>query len=280
MEKKIRIIKTYIGDPQNAENEHLSMIREFDVNGNQIFTKEYDEDGKVVFENKLVVAENNRILTEETISYTDDYGEKKTFSYDADGKLISEKIEYDGGWFSIRKYERDAAKRSIRIVSCDEDDEVEEISETEYNEKGDILCHKDYDENNKQKDMIVNTYREDGLLILKEEYKDSKKPEKIHHYYYDDAGQITAVQTLNQTGRPLDWVKLVYDENGKPVEQLMMSGAKITVEYDVDSKTVTETHYNPSGAVTVLTKTMRDEEGNIIEEKNIDSLNRFVYEYF
>lgn len=275
MEKKIRIIKAFVKDSNESGNEYLSMIREFDINGNHIFTKEYDEENETVFESKAKFDSESRILSEEILD-----GEKKFYTYDDNGKLVSEKIIYDGGWFSVKKYERDSEKRLVKTVCRDEDDEVEEYTETEYNERGDILCFKEYDESEKIKSMVVNTYRDDGLLILKEEYTTSKKPDKLHHYYYNENGRINAVQTLNSSGRQLNWVKIVYDEKGKPVEQLTMSGSRITVEYDEESRTSTEIHYDGGGEMRSKVITTRDDEDNIISEKSAGKVIRFVYEYF
>ncbi|HOZ30201.1 MAG TPA: hypothetical protein PLL66_04730 [Bacteroidales bacterium] len=280
MEKKIRLIKTFVKHGDNDSKTYLSMIRGFDINGNQIFTKEYDEENNVVFENKLIYDENNNIISDETINYQDNYGEKKVYSYDDAGKLISERIDYDGGWFTLKKYERDTERKAIIVTSLDENDEVEEKVETEYNENGDIVCRKEYDENIKLKQMTVNTYREDGILILKEEYTTSKKPDKVHHYFYSENGKITAVQTLNSSGRQLDWFKIEYDENGLPLSQLNMSGAKICLEHDPANRTIIESHYNSNGKLMSVVTTIRNEEGDITEERSEELTTSYVYEYF
>lgn len=280
MEKKIRLIKTFIKQSQEDVSGYLAMIREYDINGNHIFTKEYDEENNVLFENKLSFNENNKLISDETINYQDNYGEKRNCSYDADGKLRSERIEYEGGWFSVKKYERDFENKTLRILSLDENDELEEITEIVYNEKGDIVSHKEFDEDNKQKQMTVNTYRDDGILILKEEYTNSKKPDKIHHYFYNESGKITAVQTLNSSGRQIDWVKLEYDENGLPISQLNMSGAKITLNHDIENRAIIESHLNSAGKLLSIVKTIRDEDGNLIEEHADDIVKTYVYEYF
>ncbi|HNQ66782.1 MAG TPA: hypothetical protein PKN32_00260 [Bacteroidales bacterium] len=280
MENKIRLIKTFIKQSSEDTSGFLSLIREFDANGNLIFTKEYDEDNNVIFENKLVFNENDKLIVDETINYQDNYGEKKTYLYGDDGKLISERIDYEGGWFSIKKYERDSEKRILKITCFDENDELEEITETEFNEQGDIVCRKEFDENNRLKQMTVNTYKEDGILILKEEYTNSKKPDKIHHYFYNDNNKITAVQTLNSSGRQLDWVKIEYDDNGLPISQINMSGAKIILEHDIENRTIIESHYNNAGKIMSISKTIRDKDGNIVEEHSDDTIKSYVYEYF
>lgn len=278
MDKKVRLIKTYVR-PSLNDDELLMMIREFDMAGNQIYVKEYDDDKTIIFENKLTF-ENNKLTSEETISYVDNYGEKKSYQYDETGKVISEKIEYDGGWFSIKKYERDAVNRVLKITCFDEDDEIEETSQTEYDENGNILCYKELDEDNKVKQMIINKFREDGLIVLKEEYEDSKKAIKIHHYYYNEDNKITAIQTLNSSERCIDWVKIQYDENGHPQEQLTMSGAKLVLDYSEDGKTVTETTISGSGEILSISKTIKNENGDLSEEHGVDSIKRYVYEYF
>lgn len=280
MGNKIRIIKTFVSDVNNPQSEFLSSIREFDSNGNEIFLKEYDEDNNAVFEHKIECNTPGNPISEQTISYTDDYGEKKHYKWDEKGRLIEEKIEYDGGWFSIKKYERNADQKLLRVVTIDEDDEVEESNETIFTDKGDILSFCEFDEDGKQKNKTLNTYREDGLLIMKEEYTDSKRPDKTHHYYYNDEGRLTAVQTLNASGRSLDWAKVNYDEKNRPIEQLTMSGAKISLSYDEETGEVTETHFSSNEQIVSMTKTLRDADGNIVSVKEIEKVSRYVYEYF
>lgn len=280
MENKIRLIKTFIKQSPEDASGYLAMIREFDNNGNLLFTKEYDEENNVIFENRLSYSDSNKLLSDETINYQDDYGEKKNYSYDSEGTLMTERIEYEGGWFSVKKYERNVEDRILRVISVDENDEVEEIFETEFDENDNIICQKEFDEENKLKRMTVNTYRDDGILILKEEYSNSKKPDKVHHYYYNDSAKITAVQTLNSSGRQLDWVKLEYDENGSPISQLNMSGTKICLEYESENKAIIESHYNSAGKLLSIVKTIRDENGNVVEEHSDDIVKTYVYEYF
>jgi hypothetical protein len=280
MENKIRIIKTFVSEVKNPDTEYLSSIREFDNIGRETYLKEYDEENNVIFEHKIETNADGNPINEETISYTDDYGEKKHFTWDEKGRLKSEKIEYDGGWFSIKMYERNADKKLLKITTVDEDGEVEESNETIFTEKDDILSYTEFDETGKQKLKTVNTYREDGFLIMKEEYSDSKKPDKTHHYYYNESGLLTAVQTLNSSGRSLDWAKVNYDEKNRPIEQLTMSGAKISLEYNEETGEITETHFASNGEVVSMSKTLKNADGYVVSVKEIEKVTRYVYEYF
>jgi hypothetical protein len=279
MEQKIRLIKTFV-KINESENEFLSMIKEFDANGNMVFLKEYDETKTVVFEHKNCFDDKGKIISEEIISHSDDYGEKKSYKYDDNQRLIEERIDYDGGWFSIKKYERDMEQKSLTISCLDEDGELEELAEIKYNSNGDILSKLEYDEEKVIKEMHVNTFDENGILVLKEEFDNRKKLEKAHHYYYAEGGKINAIRTLNAKGNTLDWVKIAYDQNDKPVEQQMMSGAKVVIEYNNEESTVTELQFNPSGEMVSKIKTIKNKEGNVLEEHSPDKITRFEYEYF
>lgn len=280
MENKIRIIKTYVSDVNNPETEYLISIKEYDTNGTEIYLKEYDEQNNVTFEHKIETDALGNPIKEETIGYADNYGEKKFFTWDDKGRLIEEKIEYDGGWFSILKYNRDPEQKLVKVTTVDEDGEIEESNETVFNDKGDIVSYTEFDEDGKQKLKTCNTYREDGFLIMKEEYVDSKKPDKIHHYYYNESERLTAVQTLNSSGRNIDWAKLSYDDKNRPVEQLSMSGAKISIAYNDESGEITETHFAANDEIVSVKTSLRNAEGLIASETNTEKVTRYVYEYF
>lgn len=279
MEKKIKSIKTYVKIEDLDSEKHLHEVQEFDENGNHIHNVEYDESGEIAIEVKSVYNEMKKPQTEYTQNNLDGIGEKKSFTYNSEGRLSMEKIENDGGWISVRKYERLNDGKTIRISMFDEDDELEELTVIEFNDKGDILSTTNYDEDEKQIDVLKNTYDTEGKLLLREELDNKGRLEKAHHYYHTEENKISAVKTLNRKGKTLDWVKLAYNEDGKPIEQSTMSGAKIKIEYPEKMKTV-ETHINPGGEDVNKTTTNFDEDGNIIEEATTDKVTTYVYEYY
>ncbi len=280
MTNKIRVIKTFVNEPDNLETEFLSSIREYNERGLETRYVEYSPDNKIEFEHIVEFDNKNNPIKEETISHSEDYSEKKFITYDEKGRILEEKTEYQEGWLSVKKFERDSEKRCLKVVVYDEDDEIEEFNEYYYNEKGDIVSQVEKDENDKQKSKIINTFNDEGILIMKEEYLDSKKPEKIHRYYYNDVGNLNALQTVNAKERVLDWVKVLFDEQNRPIEQNTMSGAKITIEYLDDEKVTIEKHLSPNGEIINQTKIFRNSEGLPIREETGESIKRFEYEYF
>lgn len=279
MEKKLKSIKTFVEIVDLDSEKHLHEVQEFDENGNIIHNVEYDENGELAIEVKTGYNDIKKPISEETQNNLDGIGEKKIYTYDSDGRLSIEKIENDGGWVSVKKYERLNDGKIIRISMFDEDDELEELTVIEFNDNGDILSTTNYDEDEKQKDVLKNTYDAEGKLLLREELDNKGKLEKAHHYYHTEENKISAVKTLNRKGKTLDWVKLEYNEDGKPIEQSTMSGARIAIEY-LDKTKIIETHINPGGEEVNKTTTNLDEEGNIIEEATTDKVTTYVYDYY
>jgi hypothetical protein len=280
MEKKIHFIKTLSSDKNKPDFEYISMIKEFDIHGNLILIKEFDEENNLIFEHKQQYNENKKVIFEDIISYTDNYQEKKTFTYNEEGNLESEKIEYDGGWYSIKKYELSPDKKMLKIHTLDEDDETEEITVIEYDEKGKVVCQKEFDENEKLKSVSKTEYNDDDTVSCKEEYDSKGKIDRVYDYFYNQNNKLAGVKTSNHKGKALDWIKMEYDDADNIVEQLSMSGSKIEISEDKDKYTTTETYKNPNGEITNQIITVRNEEGNILEEHSLSKIAKYFYEYF
>ncbi|MDD2634325.1 MAG: hypothetical protein PHW82_02370 [Bacteroidales bacterium] len=278
MTKKIKLIKTYKILKTAPEDKVLQEIQEYNNTGNLIYNKEFDETGSVAFEVSAEFDKTGKPINEKRMNYLDDIEELISYKYDDSGKLISEKTENKQGWTSIKKYERQNDGKTVKISLLDENDELEEITIVELNSKGDIVYNKHLDENKKQKEAVKNSYDENGKLILREELNHKNKPEKVHHYYYSDAGNISAVKTLNRKGKTIDWVKLEFDENEKPVEQFAMSGAKIKFNYN-DDGSVTESTYSPGGEEINRVTNFFDENENLIKEDFGDYIVVYEHEF-
>ena len=279
MAKSIRLIKTYKVYKVTPDEKILQEIQEYNNTRNLIFNKEFDETGSVVFEVSSEFDENGKPINEKSINYLDDIEEIISYNYDDNGKLVSEKTENKQGWIAIKKYERQNDGKTVKVLHLDEDDELEEMNVVELNENGDIVYNKHFDENERQKEAIKNSYDENGKLILREELDHKNKPEKAHHYYYTDAGNIAAVKTLNRKGKTIDWVKIEFDENEKPIEQFVMSGAKVKLAYNEDGS-VTESKFSPGGEEISRVTNYFDEDKNLIKEDFGDYFIVYEHEFF
>ncbi len=279
MTKKIKLIKTYKILKSSPEEKKLQEIQEYNNTGNLIYNKEFDETGSAVFEVSAQFDETGKPINEKSMNYLDDIEEVISYKYNDKGKLISEKTENKQGWTSIKKYERQNDGKTVKVSLLDEDDELEEMNIVELNEKGDIVYNKHFDENEKQKELVKNSYDDSGKLILREELDHKNRPEKVHHYYYTDAGNISAVKTLNRKGKTIDWVKIEFDENEKPVEQFAMSGAKIKFNYN-DDGSITESKHSPGGEEISRVTNFFDEDKNLIKEDYGDYVIVYEHEFF
>ncbi|MDD2386509.1 MAG: hypothetical protein PHP52_06975 [Bacteroidales bacterium] len=279
MTKKIKLIKTYKILKTSPEDKNLQEIQEYNITGNLIYNKEFDETGSAVFEVSAQFDETGKPINEKSMNYLDDIEEIISYKYNDKGKLISEKTENKQGWTSIKKYERQNDGKTVKVSLLDEDDELEEMNIVELNEKGDIVYNKHFDENEKQKEVVKNSYDDSGKLILREELDHKNRPEKVHHYYYTDAGNISAVKTLNRKGKTIDWVKIEFDENEKPVEQFAMSGAKIKFIYN-DDGSITELKLGPGGEELSRVTNYFDEDKNLVKEDYGDYIIVYEHEFF
>ncbi len=279
MKNKIRLLKTIKIYNESPKEELLQEIQEYDKFGNIVYSKEYDESGNTETEVKADFDDDGKPLKETTINYLDDVEETRTYSYDENGKLLSERIDNKQGWFSIKKYERLDEGRKVKVSLLDENDEIEEVTEVELNDKGNITSNKVFDDSGKLTEAQRNKYDDDGMLILREELDHKGKIEKAHHYYYTDTNKIEAVKTLNRKGKTLDWTKVEYDEEGRPIEQFAMSGAKFKMDYN-DDGSVTESQFNPGGEEVSRKTSYYDEDDNLLMQEFTDYTIKYVYEFF
>lgn len=280
MAKKIKQIKSYQSEINKPETEYLAFVKEYNEKGMEIRFVEFTEDNEVEYEHILECDSNFNPIKEEIISNSDEYSEQKTYKYDENNKLIEEKIQYQNAWESIKKYERDAEKRCVKVTTFDEEDEIEESSEIYYNETGEILKRIEFDEYGKQKSKVEHSFDDKGLLILKEEYSNTKKPDKIFHYHYNENGVLYAVETKNSRNHLVDWTKITFDEKNRPIEQANMAGTRLVIEYNDNESEITETYYLANGAIYNRTKYKKNAEGLTEYEETSDKITRYVYEYF
>ncbi len=281
MSKQIKKQSTFIREVGNSTDPYLSSVIEYDENGNLLFQREYDEDNNLISLIEIKYNENNLPIEEATEHLEDGFGEKHFMEYDNDGKLITRKTEYQGGAWSIKKYERFPDEKKLVITTYDEDDEIEEKKIIFFDDENRIIQQEEYDYNGKLSDKFVNVFdSKTGNLIKKEEYKIPKKPEKINFYYYNEKNKFEGVKTENYRGEVLDWVKIDYMDDGRAESQTMMSGMNIRLEYNDDERCTKEMHFNASGNLLNEKFSYRDAEGNLIMEKSQDSEITYKYEWY
>ncbi|MFQ3579426.1 MAG: hypothetical protein SNJ71_04705, partial [Bacteroidales bacterium] len=86
--EKIHYVKIYVAAADNPEAKRVTELKEFDLNGNLISSKNYDEDGNITYSQEFVFDDKGKIIKESISDFEQDYHETKEYKYDsATGKL-------------------------------------------------------------------------------------------------------------------------------------------------------------------------------------------------
>ncbi len=263
------------------ENEYLSSVQEFNEDGQLKSGKEFDSENNLSLIIEVFFDKNNMPVKEISDHVSDGFKETKTMKYDEIGTLISEKTEYLGGAYSVKKYIRNPEEKSLDIITFDEDGEVEESQKLFFNDKNKLINRSDYDEKGKLIEKTLFIYDDDNEnLIRREEYNRKSKLEKIHFYIYDNSGLLTSIITENRKGKLLDWVKFEYNSDQKLVLQKNMSGTMIKIDFEDDYRTKKEEHYNQAGSKINEIITQTDAEGRVLSEASLGKEMTYKYEWY
>jgi antitoxin component YwqK of YwqJK toxin-antitoxin module len=204
--------------------------------------------------------------------------ETTRYEYDLKNRLIKEETDYYQGFKTILVHIYENTK--VTINSIDEDDEVEESTIHEFDENGNLISETKLDDNGKLVSKIVNQYDHRGKIIRKDEFEKKEKLSKSHTYYYDNDEKLNGIKTTNRKGKLLDWVRIEYDENNRPLRQTTMSGYSIELSYDAEKLLRNEKHLAPNGNIIKDLSTITDKEGNILEEHSPDTIIKYNYDFY
>lgn len=281
MDKIIKKASAYTKLKVPGSVEFLSSVQEYTTEGNLLFNKEFDQDGNLDSVIEMDYDENDLLKKEATIHVKDGFEERKSYEYDENAKLISQRIDYHGGAWSIKKYKRNNQEKSLEIITLDEENQLEEKEILMFDDKNRLISRAEYDEKEKLKEKTISIYDDQNdLIIRKEEYNKKNKIEKVHLYFYNKEKKLEGIKTENRKGKLLDWVKLEYDDKGSVIMQKSMSGVALVLEHDYDKRITVEKQHDNSGALVNEIISEKDEYGNVIKEKSVDKEVRYLYEYW
>ena len=183
------------------------------------------------------------------------YLEEYKFTYGADGKAVSAEHYIDNklcAYYEYR-YDDDGYRQYAKMVSYDGNGKIE--YEDSYNEYGDIIERKRYDENGVLDSWEKNeyTYDAEGRYVSKKAY---------------------IVNTSTGVAFLYSDMECAYDEDGRSYVKRETvytdtSGSKDVYEYDSNGRLISYVSYDVAGKVIVSERTEYevDSEGRILTEK-------------
>ena len=253
---------------------YTNAYSEYDENGNETLSIDYDESGVAVSKTITKYDDQNRKIELQIFSGDDELNETHFFEYGSDGRISKETIEYQGGYKSIKSYTH--SENGLTITTIDEDGNEEEKEVLVSDANGNVTEHTITDYNGEQSLHQVSEYADGKLIISKNLDKDGSE---INHriFKYQDDGKLTFIGILNPGKELLDSYSYQYDEKGREILQTIGTRGKISTEYDDEKHTTTVVTSTGTGQIVNQTVTSFNEDGMTIREEDFNTIREYEY---
>ncbi|MCQ2974975.1 MAG: hypothetical protein MJ211_09200 [Bacteroidales bacterium] len=274
--KKIKSISEIVTSKDTGEK-YKRAYTEYDENGNEIVSIDYDFSEAINAKNLTKYDDNNRKIQMQIYTEEDVINETHFYFYNEDGKILKEEIDYSEESKSIKNYNYDA--NNLTIVTVDENNEIEEKEIIIRNEDNNIIEHKVFDYEGNQTIHEILEYS-DKKLTLQKNFDEKDNLTNQRYYKYNDKGQIIFVGVANSRRELLDSSTYEYDEKGREIVRTIGTRGKISTEYNDDEHTVTSITQTGSGQIISQTITTLNEENQTLKEEDFANITDYIYEYF
>lgn len=260
---------------KETSQEWKANYQEFDQNGNEILTEDYDYDGSV---SSRIATKYDDLKRKKEISIYgegDFLSERHVFEYQGNSdRILAEEIVYADMSKSIKAY--DYGDHKIQIITKNEDDEVEEQEYQEFDNDGNLISTKIIDDFDK-----IVTYQksifEDKKIVKRIELDENENEVQHTDFIYNENGKIIKTKVFTPNGKLVDFNNFAYDEKGREILRQIGSRGTVTTEYNDETRQVNSTTRIGNGQVYASEITTYDEKGRIIEEQSTTETKTFVY---
>ncbi len=241
MPQKIKNIKRYnryfktfnfSNTQEIAEEEHLESNIDLDENSNTLLEEKYDADGELEERNSYCYTSAGKLLEHALLYAVENFTEKRILKRDDAGKLLVE----------TKYYGSDSGEHTEYV----------------YNEKGDPIERKNFDE--------------EGTFISKDSFS------------YDDKGGLTEQVTTNSENI-IEQRTTFSQRDDKTIEQCEYEGenkliSRTLAKFNETGKEISSAQTTPEGKLISSVISTFDEKGNVLERQYKDFYSKTVrYQY-
>ncbi|MEO5642148.1 MAG: hypothetical protein ABIQ40_20100 [Bacteroidia bacterium] len=244
-----RLLNGEFGDFEGVETIdksgfHKVFERDMKNDGQLIEEVEYDEDGTVLHKTSNTFDEKNRIVVHEL--YTEGVlAEKTIYERDEKGNVIKEIREFDEGFPLTMNFRIDEEGRVVEIRVDDSDGDLQKRETFTYHSvwKDKVVTHEVYDEEDKVTLKEENEWeeREGEIKAKKFNVNDYSLDRYRRTEFFDPRSREDkiAMATFNNKEKVTEYVKVIFDENGRELEEHSISvndSDNFIVYYTYDDK--------------------------------------------
>ncbi len=260
---------------KETSQEWKASYEEFDKQGNEILSEDYDYDGSV--NNKIVTKYDEKNRKKEISIYsTDDFlSERHVLEYIGNtDKILAEEIVYADMSKSIKSYTYEDNK--VKIITQDEDEEIEEQEFLELDNDGHIIFKKIIDD---FENVTTNqrAFYENGKLVKRIEYDENDEETQHSEFKYNADNLLIQVKTIGKNGKIFDYNQFEYDDKGREKIRQIGTRGRVETEYNDELRQVISTTKASTGQIFGTSVTTYDEQGRILEEQDTTETKKYVY---
>ncbi len=261
------------------EREYLFQHTVFNEKGRVLNEKNFSPDGNLVSELQLTYNENDFLISHIMLEEDGTVAEHKTFEPDEKGNIAREYVHYLDGTFDTIIWNYNSQGQLIGKQASDSEGDLESTEEFDYanghlvhyvmkDADGDILAEKEIERNEKGDETQVDEY--DGI--------DRSSIRRVIEYYPSGSRKETLV--FDDNDKLVEKVMLSENEKGQLVEVIEETPVKkntIKFTYDEKSNIILQEEYNRQGEIISTISRVWDENSRLQEsEVFIDGSGRGI----
>lgn len=238
---------------------HRSAYIAYDRNGNALEQTAYDEDGSIL-QRIVNVCDSGGLLIESVSEGPDsENSARSVFEYDGELIVATNSYRLDGTLLVATHHEYDEDGLVLSVLTEVPDAGIAQTMVFEYDEGGSAVRTVNYDSEGRILASTETLNDEDGRPAESTALLPDGSVGSVTRFEYDSEGRTALVEVYNADGIVLQSVSNVYGANGKVVETTTSNPAagieyRVAVEYDEDSKRLTERTYNKLGEIVSETR--------------------------
>ena len=254
-----------------AEEEHLESNVELNENGDILLEEKYAGDGELEERNSYVYNSKGKLLEHSLLYAAEDATEKRVLTRDDEGKLLIETKYYGGDSGEHMEYTYNDKGEPIERRNFDEEGNFISKDVFGYDEKGGLSSQVSFDD--KEKIISRTTFSSsDDRTIEQCEYEGNDKLVSRTVARYNESGkEISSVQTTPD-GKLISGITSTFDEKGNILERQYKDFYSKTVRYQYDdqNRCIMQELFDGNGMLLRKNLYEYDADGNLSREQTYE----------
>ena len=254
-----------------AEEEHLESNTTLDESGNTLLEEKFNVDGELEERNTYTYNPQGKLMEHSLLYAVEDVTEKRILKRDDKGRLIVETKYYGDESGEHTEYVYDEKGEPIERKNYDEEGTFISLEKFSYNEKGGLSEQVKFGPDQKVEERTV-FQQPDDKTIEQLEYEGADKLKNKTVIRFNEAGkELSSVQTTPD-GKLISGVYSVYDDKGNLVERQYKDFYSKTVRYQYDEKNqlVMQELFDGNGLLLRKNMYAYDDDGNMSLEQTYE----------